>query len=157
MSRSLFGFAVAVAVLFGSMSTSSAQEFPGLGVGNLFEMNAQFDAQFDAWARRGSWEVARQLPDHVSSAQIIGAMNPYTVENTYGDYNRSWWNNQARTIDAVERWDSGAIRGDANFYDYNGFRHVLPYNAGGYHYGNDGYLYEGHGNVDYGQNLYWGF
>lgn len=138
-----------------SVSTVHAQDFPGLGVGDIAAMNAQFDAQFDVWARQGAWEVAQQLPNDVSSGEIISAMRPFTVENTWGSYNNAWWGNQQRTTDAIEAWDTGAIRGEANFYDSEGYYYQLPYDAGGYHYGTDGYLYEGHGDVDYGQNLYY--
>jgi hypothetical protein len=153
MTRATLNFAVLVTLVAGSMAT--AQEFPGLGVGGLAAMNSQFDAQFDQWARRGSWQVARQLPNNVGSADIIRAMQPHTVGNTWGGYNANWYANQQRQSDAAERYSRGAIRGQATFYDYQGQGYWLPYNAGGYHYGPNGYIYRGHGNVDYGQNLYY--
>src|SRR4051812_31905159 len=39
-----------------SARTALAQEFPGLGVGDIYRANMEFDRQFDIDARRISWE-----------------------------------------------------------------------------------------------------
>ena len=49
--------------LLAAPKAARAQEFPGLGVGDLWAANAAFDQQFDQWAYHMSWEVARQIPD----------------------------------------------------------------------------------------------
>jgi hypothetical protein len=115
--------------------------------------NMQQDAQFFQWAEQGSWDVARQLPDSVTSSDIIGAMQPYTVDNMYGGYNDAWWQNQQRQFDAVENWDYGAIRGEALYYDQSGNGYYLPYEYDTYHYDN-GYIYGGDSYYDYGNELY---
>lgn len=154
MKRSGIVFGLVLPLLI--IGSAQAQEFPGLGVGDLMQWNMQQDAQFHNWAWQGSWDVARQMPDSVTPSQIIGAMQPYTVDQMYGGYNDAWWQNSQRQMDAVERWDQGAIRGNAPYVDSSGNGYYLPYTYDAYHYGNDGYLYPGesHG---YGWDLYPGW
>jgi hypothetical protein len=150
-------FAVGLVMTVLAAAQAQAQEFPGLGVSDLAQWNMQQDAQFYDWAWQGSQEVARQLPDNVTSSQIIGAMQPYTVDNMYGGYNQGWWDNQQRQFDAVENWDYGAIRGEVPYYDNSGNGYYLPYEYDTYHYGNDGYIYGGESYYDTGSELNYGW
>jgi hypothetical protein len=122
---------------------------------NLWDIaaaNAQFDAQFDVWARQGAWQAALATPNDQPLP-----FNAMTISNSItegsnaalGYVQQSQYNSNA-ALNAVERWDTGAVQG--NWYYGNGQNsYVLPYQYNTYNMQN-GYIYGGYN--PYGGNLY---
>jgi len=146
--------ALAAACTLFAARDSQAQEFPGLGVGDLAAWNMAQDQRFfqNAWA--GAQALARQIPNDVSSSQIIAAMQPHTTGNIYGGYNAGYWNNQAANAAAMNNY-SRHMR-DQGFYTnpVTGQTYQMPYNAGGYYQGPAGWMYQGHHPTDFNNNFY---
>jgi hypothetical protein len=133
-------------------SAAKAQEFPGLGVGDLWAANMAFDQQFDHWNRQMSWQVALATPnDQPLPFNAMTISNSITQgSNAALDYVRASQYNSNAALNAVERWDTGAVQG--NWYYGNGNEsYVLPYQYNTYHQ-NNGYIYGGYN--PYGGNLY---
>lgn len=147
--------ALAAASTLFAADKSHAQEFPGLGVGNLAAWNMQQDQQFfqNAWA--GAQALAQQIPNNVSSSQIMAAMQPHTTGAIYGGYNAGYWNNQAVNAAAMNNF-SQHMR-DQGYYTnpVNGQTYQMPYNAGGYYQSPAGYMYYGNHPTDMNGNYYY--
>ena len=131
-------------------SSARAQEFPGLGVGDIYAANMAFDAQFDQWNRHMSWELAKQIPNDQPlpfNAMTLAQANRETAA-AYSAYNAAAFNNSQGTCNAIERWDVGAVQGNWYYGSQWGAQHdpnfyVLPYTSGAYHVDN-GYIYSGY-------------
>jgi hypothetical protein len=147
--------ALAAASTLLTADKAQAQEFPGLGVGNLAAWNMAQDQLFfqNAWA--GAQALARQIPNDVSSSQIIGAMQPHTTGNVYGGYNAGYWNNQAVNAAAMNNF-SRHMR-DQGFYTnpVTGQTYQMPYNAGGYYQDPAGWMYQGRHPTDSNNNFWY--
>ncbi|MDZ4817735.1 MAG: hypothetical protein SGJ20_02045 [Planctomycetota bacterium] len=152
-------FVVAAVMIAGAFqaNVSQAQEFPGLGVGGMWAANAEFERNFDHWARVGSYHAALMTPNDQPLP-----FNAMTISNSLSDgmrafegYNNNWHVNSRRTTDAIERWDDGAIREVAPYADpYGGNRMMLPYGPDSYYRDPAGYVYP-HGDPNYyGDNMY---
>jgi hypothetical protein len=126
-------------------SSARAQEFPGLGVGGMYEMNMQFEAQFDVWARQGAWEAALATPNDQPLP-----FNAMTISNSITEGSNAALSfvqnseiNSNRALDAVGRWDLGAVQGNWAFGgQFGGTPQVLPYQPGAYH-DNNGWITPG--------------
>jgi hypothetical protein len=142
--------AIVMTLIFvsGMLAASSVrgQEFPGLGVGDIYQANMQFERQFDQWARVGAWQAALATPnDQPLPFNAMTISNSVSAGNdaTLG-YIRASQYNSNRACGAVERWDTGAVQG--NWYygsQYGGPAQVLPYVPNSY-YEQNGYLYGGY-------------
>jgi hypothetical protein len=140
--------------LFTSNNAAKAQAMPDWGVGNLWAMNAQFDQQFDQWARVGAWQAALATPNDQPLP-----FNAMTISNSISAGNQAFYGylgsvqaNSASMSNTVGNYSTGAIQG--NWYytpQYGGGSYTLPYTtapAGGY-YMQNGYVYPGY---QYGGN-----
>jgi hypothetical protein len=147
--------ALAAASTLFAAPKSHAQEFPGLGVGNLAAWNMAQDQRFFQNAWDGAQALARQIPNNVSSAEIAAAMNPHTTGNVYGGMNAGYWHNQAVQSAAMNNF-SRHIR-DEGFYTnpYSGQTYQMPYNAGGYYQDPAGWMYQGNHPTDFNNNFFY--
>jgi hypothetical protein len=147
---------VALTAIFGLFCVTSAraQDFPGLGVGGLWEANMAFENQFYNWAAQGAWDVALATPnDQPLPFNAMTISNSITEgSNAAFGYVRSLQANSNSALDAVGRWDVGAIRDNWYFGSEYGYgTYELPYQPGGY-YNVNGYLYGGYN--PYYENYY---
>jgi hypothetical protein len=145
-----------VAALSAACTLFAAHESQAQSLGDLAAWNMAQDQQFMNWAWQGSMQVAQQIPNNVSSAQIIAAMQPHTTGNVYGGYNAGWWHNQAVQSAAMNNF-SQHMR-DEGYYTnpVNGQTYQLPYNAGGYYQDPAGWMYYGNHPTDFNGNYYYG-
>jgi hypothetical protein len=142
--------------LVAACSLVAAQESKAQSLGDLAAWNMAQDAQFMNWAWQGSMQVAQQIPNNVSSAEIIAAMQPHTTGNVYGGYNAGYWHNQAVQSNAMNNF-SQHMRDEAYFTNpVTGQTYQLPYNAGGYYQDPAGWMYYGNHPTDYNGNYYYG-
>jgi hypothetical protein len=141
---------------------AKAQEFPGLGVGDLWAANMQFEQQFDQWARVGSWQVALATPNDQPLP-----FNAMTISNSINQGNQAFYgylgglqNSSAATSAAIGAYSTGAIQGNWYYQNpYSGQTVVAPYTNNPYsgYYQNNGYFYQGTqpGGVNYYQMQTW--
>jgi hypothetical protein len=133
-------------------TNTRAQEFPGLGVGDMWAANMAFDQQFDQWNRHMSWQVALATPnDQPLPFNAMTISNSITAgsEAALG-YVRNSQVNSNRQLDAVGRWTTGAVQGNWYYgsqygpsYDPNVY--VMPYTSGpGVYHNVNGYMYQGY-------------
>jgi hypothetical protein len=128
-----------VGVLCGLQSQAQAQEFPGLGVGGLWEMNQQFDNQFYPWAWEQSVEVAR----HLQPGEQL-PFNAMTISRSISDANESFegyvhsmQDNSARTDETLSRFDQ-YLRGVGNYVNPDDNQlYELPYTQDVYNLNRD--------------------
>lgn len=140
-----------------SLGTAQAQDFPGLGVGDMWANEVRFCNQFDQWNRQGSWALARMIPNDQPLP-----FNAMTISNSLSDgmrsfegFNNNWHVNSNRTMNAIENWNYGAIREVAPFQNpYGGPVHMLPYQHNAYHQDAPGYIYQGENTYDYSSNFF---
>jgi hypothetical protein len=132
-----------VAALAAASTLFAAEKSHAQDLGSLAAWNMAQDQLFfqNAWA--GAQALARQIPNNVSSSEIIAAMQPHTTGNVYGGYNAGYWQNQAVNAAAMNNF-SRHIR-DEGFYTnpYTGQTYQMPYNAGGYYQDPAGWMYYG--------------
>ncbi|MFT3785226.1 MAG: hypothetical protein QM770_03550 [Tepidisphaeraceae bacterium] len=156
-TKTLVVAALAMVGVVSTGSTAKAQMMPNWGVGDLAAMNAQFDANFDVWARQGAWQVALATPNDqplpfnaMTISQSISDGN-----NAFAGYIGSVQANSNTALNAVDRWDTYAVQGNGYYQpQYGGGTYVLPYTTqpeGGYNLQN-GYVMPGY--VDGGNNFY---
>jgi len=151
MFRKILSVAVVAAC-----SLFAAQESKAQSLGDLAAWNMAQDSQFMNWAWQGSMHLARQLPDDVSSAQIIAAMQPHATGNVYGGYNAGYWQNQIVQSAAMNRF-SRHMRDEAIYVNpVDGQTYQMPYNAGGYYQDPAGWMYYGNHPTDFNGNYYYG-
>ena len=139
----------------GTEKKAQAQDFPGLGVGNMWANELQFQNQFYNWARQRSWQLAREIPNDQPlpfNAQTLSEANRAT-SRAYEGFNRNWHHNSQRTMNAIERWDNGVIRGVAPYSNPYGHTKLLPYGPNSYYRGPHGYYHRGY-NPYYSGNHY---
>jgi hypothetical protein len=75
-----------------------------------------------------------------------------TLQSGYANYNNGWWQNQQRQSEALSRYSTGAIRGNANYVDPNtGASTQLPYHLPQ----GQTYTYNGQTYAQDGQGTYW--
>lgn len=125
---------------------SHAQEFPGLGVGNMWANELAFQNQFYNWAAAGSWELAKQIPNNeplpFNAMTIFNSNN--AANQAFQGFANNWHTNSANTMGAIERWNLGAIQGVAPYQNpYGGTTYNLPYGPEGYEMTAPGYMYQG--------------
>jgi hypothetical protein len=143
----------AAASLFGAANGFN-QEFPGFGGGDMWNANAAMDQQFFNWAWQQSQAVARAMPNNVSSAEIIGAMQPHTTGAVYGQMNAAWHQNQQRQSEAMDHF-SRQMRDQAVYVNpVTGERYVLPLHPGGYHQSPAGWFHAGQHPTDVNRNFH---
>ena len=141
-------FALAACAAFSALSTSAtqAQDFPGLGVGDMWANELAFQNQFYQNAWRQSWELARQVPNDQPLP-----FNAMTISNSlnqgmqaFEGFANNWHVNSETTMNAIGRWNEGAIRGIAPHANpYGGPVYNLPYGPEGYHVSPAGYMHQG--------------
>lgn len=157
-ARNLTGKALLVVLLAALGSPASAQEFPGLGVGAMYEANMAFDILMDQQARTfcADWLAERtrfrvennywgpmQAP--VTTQDLLNSNR--SLQETYAGNNASWARNSAATSAAIGNYSNQAILGQGTYTDSlgNGYQLSNLYNGyylspSGYAYGsNDGY------------------
>ncbi|MDB5385815.1 MAG: hypothetical protein JWM11_1461 [Planctomycetaceae bacterium] len=126
-----------ILVMAGSIQSASAQDFPGLGVGNMWANEIRFQNQFDRWNRQGSMELARRIPNDQPlpfNAMTISNSNNANMRAFEG-YMRNSQLNSNRQLEAVGRFSTYGIRGMAPHYDTSGYGGpvMLPYGPNGYY------------------------
>lgn len=120
MSFGSIKLAVIVVMLMAFTACSAnGQEFPGLGVSDLWAQNMKFEMQFDAWAARGAWELARQIPNDQPLPFDAMSISRSTSEGmrSFEGYLHNSQVNSNRQLQAIENFDRGAVRGEALYYD----------------------------------------
>jgi hypothetical protein len=129
--------AMTVLGMAGSADFAKAQDFPGLGVGNMWANEIRFQNQFDRWNRQGSMELARRIPNDQPlpfNAMTISNANNANMR-AFEAYNRNSQLNSNRQSEAVGRFSTYGIRGLAPHYSTSGYGApvMLPYGPNGYY------------------------
>jgi hypothetical protein len=125
----LMAVVASAGVLCGLQGKAQAQDFPPLGVDNLWQMNQQFEDQFNSWAWRQSVDIARhmqpgeRLPFHATTiSHSISESN-----DAFDGYRHSLQNNSLRTDETLRRFDQH-IRDVGGYGDSeHGPLYELPY------------------------------
>jgi hypothetical protein len=151
----MFRRILSVALLAALSTLSAADKSHAQSLGDLAAWNMAQDNQFFGWAWQGAQQVAAQIPNNVSSAQIIAAMQPHTTGNVYGGYNAGYWHNQAVNANAMNNF-SMHMRDEAYYTNpYTGQTYQMPYNAGGYYQTPAGWMYYGNHPTDFNGNYHY--
>jgi hypothetical protein len=136
LTKTLATFGLVLTLGLGSVS---AQEFPGLGVGNMLAMNMQFDQQMtqqaydfsQAWlAERTRFRVENNYWGPMAAPFTAADLNRANLETSaaYDRQNASWHAGQASLSNMFER-NSMANRGVWGYSDGMGGYAQLPYNT----------------------------
>ena len=137
MSFGPIKLAVMVGMVIAAFAGSAnAQEFPGLGVSDMWANEVAFSNQFDSWARRGAWELAQQIPNDQPLPFDAMSISRSTSEGmrSFEGYIHNSQVNSNRQLQAVENFSTTAIRGESMYYDStNSYGPVLlPYGPEAY-------------------------
>ena len=140
----------------GQAKAQYGNEFPGLGVGQMWQNEINFQKQFDQWAWKASVDLARHLRE-------TGQKNPFnamTISKSLTEGNQAFEAyihnsqvNSAKTSQAIANWNNGAIQGNATYQaPYGGPAYNLPYTHNTYHINQYGQAAPGYNS--YYQNIY---
>jgi len=156
MFKKMFPLLVAGVVVLANVGAAKSQEFPGLGVGQMWQNEINFNKQFDQWNAIGSMQVAKWLRE-------TGTPNPFnamTIHNSinqgnqaFGAYIQNSQVNSWKTSNAINNWTNGAINGNAHYQgNYGGPVYNVPYTHNVYHINQYGQAVPGYS--PYYQNIY---
>ncbi len=143
-----------VAALAVACTLSAAAESNAQSLGDLAAWNMAQDQQFMQNAWIGAQIVARQIPNNVSSAEIIGAMRPHSTEAVYGGYNAAWYPNQAAQSAAMNRFSQHMRDQGIYVNPVTGQTYQMPSYPNGYYQDGAGWMYQGNHPTDYNGNFY---
>lgn len=140
--------AVTVGTILSSAASSHAQDFPGLGVGNMWANEIAFQNQFNKWAWAGSVQVARnmrpgeKLPfDAMTISSSINEGN-----KAFGGYMQGLYKSSNTYSNIANNYSNYAIRHNG-FYGNGGPVYNLPYTHNYHTVTNYGYVPGYHPNL----------
>ncbi len=136
-----------------SLTSVRAQEFPGLGVGHLWQANMAFDSQMDqmtrnfcdAWlAERTRFRVENNYWGPMQAPFTAADLNRANLETSaaYSGYNASWTANQ-QSLGNTMNQVSMANRGVWNYGNGHGQYATLPYTTPTYYQDQGGQFWSG--------------
>jgi len=133
--------AVTVGTMLSLATSSQAQEFPGLGVGNMWANEIAFQNQFYNWARQGSIQVARNMrPGEQLPFNAMTISNSINEGNkAFGGYMNGLYQSSNTNSRIANNYSNYAIRGNG-FYGNGGPVYNLPYTHNYHTITNNGYI-----------------